>query len=188
MKHLSSSVNLDLVLLDLHMPGLGGRSIMQHPRIQDDCLPIVIISGEEDPYTVKSVIDAGVMGFIPKAYSGNHLLNALRCVINGEIYIPQSIRNQLYNSPSQRLDERNDGDAIGNSGITRRQYEVLQLIASGQSNKQISSALFLTESDIPAQALQLAPLIGPDGNAGVKIEPADLPHCTADRFIDIDRW
>ncbi|MGB5277456.1 MAG: response regulator transcription factor [Gammaproteobacteria bacterium] len=160
MRHLSSSVSLDLVLLDLHMPGLGGRSIMQHPRIQDDCLPIVIISGEEDPRTIKSVIDAGVMGFIPKAYSGEHLLNALRSVINGEIYIPQSIRNQLYKLPRHRLNKRNDGDAINNSGLTRRQHEVLLLIASGHSNKQISSVLFLTENTVKAHVSAILRALG----------------------------
>ena len=65
---MESSTGLDLVLLDLHMPGLNGLSIIQHHRTQSSCLPIVIISGDDNPDTIKAVLDAGVMGFIPKSF------------------------------------------------------------------------------------------------------------------------
>ena len=159
-QHLEACVDLDLVLLDLHMPGLGGQLIMQHPHIQDACLPIVIISGEDDPRRIKSVIDAGVMGFIPKSYSGKNLLSALRTVMEGEIYIPETIRQQLYNLPAQRQVDLDHGDTISNTNITRRQHEVLELLASGHSNKQISSKLYLTENTVKSHVSALLRALG----------------------------
>lgn len=160
MRHLDASPLLNMVLLDLHMPGLDRRSIMQHQRIQDACVPIVILSGEDDPHTIKAVIDAGVMSFIPKAYSGKNLLNALRCVIEGEIYIPEMIRTQLHSLSSAHHDDRANNGTAANADITRRQHEVLRLLANGHSNKQISSELFLTENTVKAHVSALLRALG----------------------------
>lgn len=159
-RSLEAYAEFDLVLLDLHMPGLGGRTIMQYPRIQDACLPIVIISGEDDPHMIKSMIDAGVLGFIPKSYSGNNLLNALRTVMEGETYIPETIRKQLYNLPAQRQVDLDHGDTVSGTNITRRQHEVLELLASGHSNKQISSKLYLTENTVKSHVSALLRALG----------------------------
>ena len=157
-QHLDAAEDIDLVLLDLHMPGAEGGSIMQHERIRKACLPIVIISGEEDPHTISAVLDMGVMGFIPKSYSGKNLLHALRTVLDGEIYIPESIHGQLQQLAMSRTGQRDD--AIADAGITRRQYEVLHLIAGGDSNKQISSKLFLTENTVKAHVSALLRSLG----------------------------
>lgn len=159
-QHLEACAELDLLLLDLHLPGLGGRSIMQHPRIEEACLPVVIISGEDDLHTIRSVIDAGVMGFIPKSYSGKNLLNALRTVMAGELYIPETIRKQLQNLPAKTHDDRLDSDTVNDAGITRRQQEVLELLASGHSNKQISSKLYLTENTVKSHVSALLRALG----------------------------
>ena len=101
-RKLDSGAPLDLLLLDLHMPGLDGLSIMQHKRVRNTCLPVIIISGEDDPHAINSVIAAGAMGFIPKSYSGKKLLGALRTVMGGEIFMPDEIRNQFQRqSPLQ---------------------------------------------------------------------------------------
>lgn len=157
MQHLGARPELDLVLLDLHMPGLDARLIMQHPCIQDARVPIVIISGEDDPHTIKSVIDAGVIGIIPKSYSGRKLLSALRTIMDGEIYIPESIHQQLHKLP---VDQHRDHGRDHAVSITRRQHEVLQLLASGHSNKQISRRLFLTENTVKAHVSALLRALG----------------------------
>lgn len=136
-KFLASETQLDLVLLDLHMPGLNGKTVIRHQREQETFLPIVIISGDDNPNTIRSVIDEGAIGFIPKHYSGKRLLKALQVVLNGDIYIP-SVSNE----------------SIG-AGITRRQLEVLNLMAEGYSNKQISGLLYLTENTIKSHVSAL---------------------------------
>jgi len=150
--HYMVSINdLDLVLLDLHMPGLDGRSIMQHHRAHSSCPPLVIISGDDDPHTVQSIIDEGARGFIPKSYSGKKLLGALHTILDGEIYIPEKQK-----TPGSVLNTKHNDNHTGNAnGITKRQRQVLELLASGHSNKKISSILFLTENTVKSHVSSL---------------------------------
>lgn len=151
MQHMESINNLDLVLLDLHMPGLDGTSIIRYQRTQATCFPIVIISGDDDPQTIQSVIDSGIMGFIPKSYSGKKLLSALRTVLDGEIYIPK-----IKNTPdSDCYYDHSCNNVANGSGITRRQLQVLELLASGHSNKKVSRILFLTENTVKSHVSAL---------------------------------
>lgn len=148
---LEENSNLDLILLDLHMPGLDGLSIVNHRRIQGACVPLVVISGDDDPKTINSVINSGVMGFIPKSYSGKKLLKALHTVISGEIYIPEATIDHSYNN------SHHSHSTLSSSTmeITKRQLQVLGLLASGYSNKQISSTLFLTENTVKSHVSAL---------------------------------
>ncbi len=95
-QYLDSSISPDLMLLDLQLPGMSSTSLMQNRWVRDASLPIVIISGEEDLPAIKQVIDAGVMGFIPKSYSAISLHTALRTILDGENYIPEAIQNQIH--------------------------------------------------------------------------------------------
>lgn len=151
--YMVSISDLDLVLLDLHMPGLDGRSIMQHHRAHSSCPPLVIISGDDDPHTVQSIIDEGARGFIPKSYSGKKLLGALHTILNGEIYIPekQNTPGYAHNAKHSYNNTSNDNS----NGITKRQRQVLDLLASGHSNKKISSILFLTENTVKSHVSSL---------------------------------
>ncbi len=149
--YMVSISDLDLVLLDLHIPGLDGRSILQHHRTHSSCPPLVIISGDDDPHTVQSIIDEGARGFIPKSYSGKKLLDALHTILDGEIYIPK-----LQKTPGSVHNVKYSYNFTGNgNGITKRQRQVLGLLASGHSNKKISSILFLTENTVKSHVSSL---------------------------------
>ena len=153
--YMVSISDLDLVLLDLNIPGLDGRSIMQHHRAHSSCPPLVIISGDDDPHTVQSIIDEGARGFIPKSYSGKKLLNSLHTILDGEIYIPE-----MQKTPGSVQNAKHSYNFTGNgngngNGITKRQRQVLELLASGHSNKKISSILFLTENTVKSHVSSL---------------------------------
>ena len=85
--------NFDMVLLDLNMPGMDGIAMIKRNQTRDNCLPIIILSAEDDIYTIGSVIRAGAMGFIPKSSTSSELFNALQRVKEGEIYIPKEIQS-----------------------------------------------------------------------------------------------
>lgn len=156
LKFIQTVNNLDLVLLDLHMPGLDGTSIIEHQQAQLSCLPIVIISGDDNPDTIQSVINKGVMGFIPKSYSGKKLLNALHTIMDGEIYIPE-----MKNNPeSDHYYNHCCYDIANSKGITKRQFQVLELLVSGHSNKMISRILFLTENTVKTHVSALFRTLG----------------------------
>ncbi len=150
-QHMESSTALDLVLLDLHMPGLNGFSIIQHHRTQSSCLPIVIISGDDNPDTIKAVLDAGVMGFIPKSFPAKKIQSALRTIMDGNIYIPE-----MKSTPDSDHSYNQSYNNLANvNGITKRQFQVLLLLANGRSNKNISSTLFLSENTVKAHVSAL---------------------------------
>lgn len=102
--------------------------------------------GEEDTRTIKVTLDAGALGFIPKSHNSQQMLSALQAILDGEIYIPADIEKQIDNLETRRPPaEASNNYALKSSGITKRQFEVLQLLAKGYSNKQIATSLFLTE-------------------------------------------
>ncbi len=146
---LESGRKFDLILIDLSMPGMDGLSILKRMHERKVWLPMVVVSGEEDVQKIKSALDSGALGFIPKTYSSQQMLSALQTILDGEIYIPEKIEKQITVLEARRpLTEKQGNDILKASGITKRQYEVLQLMAKGYSNKQIATSLYLTEHTV----------------------------------------
>jgi len=141
-EQLESEESFDLVLMDLVMPDISGLSIIQRMHERGIGFPLVVISGEENPRTIKSAFELGALGFIPKSYSSQQMLSALASVLAGNTHIPPSIQRQI-NALTTRRTSR-----AGN--ITKRQTQVLLLMAKGYTNRQIATALFLTEHTIKA--------------------------------------
>lgn len=139
---LESDESFDLVLIDLVMPGLNGLSVIQRMHEQGIWYPVVVVSGEECARTIKTALEMGILGFIPKSYSSQKMLAALACVLSGDTYIPPGIQKQIDTLKPRRT------PLAGN--ITRRQRQVLELMARGYSNRQIATALFLTEHTVKA--------------------------------------
>lgn len=139
---LESGQVFDLILIDLRMPGMDGMSILQRMHERNTWLPLVVISAEEDARRIRAVLDAGALGFIPKSHNSQQMLSALHSVLEGDIYIPADIEKKINMLESRR-------SSIDHL-ITKRQYEVLELLAKGYSNKQIAASLFLTEHTVKA--------------------------------------
>lgn len=137
---LESGRTFDLILIDLGMPDMDGLSILQRMHARGTCLPLVVVSAEEDIRTIKSALDAGALGFIPKAHSGQQMLTALNTILEGGVYLPADIQRQIDHLESRRSPV--DGT------ITKRQFEVLKLLAKGYSNKQIATSLFVSEHTV----------------------------------------
>ncbi len=134
--------DLGLLLLDLKLPGIGGMALLNEFRRDFPTLPIVVLSGMEDPGTVREVLARGAMGFIPKSASNEVMLGALRLVLSGGRYLPPAI---LSEEGSGGLDAPQTAEALH---LTERQYDVLRLIAQGKSNKLICRELGLAEPTV----------------------------------------
>lgn len=153
---LESGEVFDLVLIDLNMPGMDGMSIVQRGRERKVWLPLVVISAEEDARVIKAALDAGALGFIPKTHSSHRMLGALRSILDGDIYIPDEVRRQIDNLKTRRpAVEAGGNEWLRASGITKRQYDVLLLLAKGYTNKQIAASLYLTEHTVKAHVSAL---------------------------------
>lgn len=139
---------VELVLLDFHMPGADGMQALQQCRARFESATLVIVSGEEDPRIIRSAVDAGAAGFIPKSSSRDELVSALKLVLSGGTYLPP---HSLLSSHQLKENERDSGanEAI-QSRLTRRQFEVLLKAVQGKSNKVIARELNISDHTVKA--------------------------------------
>ena len=137
----------DLVLVDLNMPGMRGVAGLQSLREQHPSVPVVVASAQEDPATIRAVLASGVSGFIPKSESRELVLQAIRLVLAGGVYVPLRRMSGGEGIAAAMPDPRN-GDAAALQGLTPRQLDVLRLLMQGRPNKQIARELGLTEGTV----------------------------------------
>ena len=135
--------DLDLVLLDLAMPGMDGLAGLRTLRARRPALPVVILSASEEALDVRRAIESGAMGFIPKASSSGVMLGALRLVLSGGVYLPPAYleRSRAGMTPIT-------APSADTLGLTARQHDVLRLLGQGQSNKEIARVLGLAEGTV----------------------------------------
>ncbi len=142
--------DLDLVLLDLNMPGMDGLKAVATFRDRFPELPLVVLSASEEHHDIQTVLDAGAMGFIPKSSSTQVMLGALRLVLSGGPYIPPMLlqRAQYAIDPPSSTTARPAATVGGAEDLTPRQFEVLEALAEGLSNKLIGRKLNLSEGTV----------------------------------------
>jgi DNA-binding NarL/FixJ family response regulator len=140
--------DLDLVLLDLNRPGLRGIPALERFRQDYPAAPVVIVSMFRDRETVNEAIRCGAMGFIPKSSSRDTIVNALRLVLSGSVYVPPeaAIGEDRTGSASPLAHARTTAEL----GLTARQCQVLALLMKGRSNKEICRDLGLAERTVKA--------------------------------------
>ena len=146
--------DLDLVLLDLCLPGVRGLELFEDLRRDYPALPLVVLSALDDPGTVKAVLAGGALGFIPKSSPHQVMVQALRLVLAGGCYLPPELMPELVGEdwasvPAPAARPGTAGEASAETlGLTGRQQQVLALLAQGKSNKQICRALGLAEATV----------------------------------------
>ncbi len=138
--------DLDLLVLDLRLPNVAGFAALCDLQERHPSLPIVVMSGEDDPELMRQAIEHGALGFIPKSSSADVILNALRLVLSGGTYLPR----QIMAAPSKAAAApvKAAGARLTALGLTPRQAEVLELLIAGKSNKAICRELHLAEGTV----------------------------------------
>lgn len=154
--------DLDLALIDLNMPGAEGQSHIDEMRRQHPAVPVIVLSGTEDPAIMRAALDRGVLGFIPKAYSPDVMLSAVRLVLAGGVYVPPMLLSALppgvvAGVPAPTTEAPARPAAAGaaphtlahlRNVLTERQVEVLQLLSQGKPNKLIGRSLGISEGTV----------------------------------------
>jgi DNA-binding NarL/FixJ family response regulator len=138
---------LDLVLLDLYLPGNRDCSLLRDLCEALVSVPIVVVSASERPEDVRACLGAGAAGYIPKTLSSQHMISALRQVLAGEIFVPASLLAAMQ-SPGPGAPHTGIEVASDSETLSRRQLEVLALLAEGLPNKIIARRLDLTEGTV----------------------------------------
>ncbi|MHA3027280.1 response regulator [Chromohalobacter israelensis] len=145
----------DLILLDLHMPGAHGFSGLIQLRGQSPEVPVVVISGSEEPPVVRRAIDYGASGFIPKSSSLDVIAEAIRQVLEGEVWLPEEMVDILGESNEE---EARFAEAI--ASLTPQQFRVLNMLNEGLLNKQIAYELNVSEATIKAHVTAILRKLG----------------------------
>lgn len=135
---------LDLLLMDLHMPGADGLSGVRAVRARAPQVPVAVVSADDDPGTVRAMLALGVAGFIPKTESPAVIASAVRLILAGGIYVPPRLMEPC--PPASRA-------ATAPSGLTGRQMDVVRLLARGLSNKAIARELDVSEGTVKVHLL-----------------------------------
>lgn len=138
--------DLTLVLLDLHLPGMGGLDALTILRERYPEIPAVVLSAADDRESVLQALDRGAMGFIPKSSSNAVMVSALRLVLSGGVYLPPEV---LAAPGAQAADTPAvSAPCPVTLGLTERQAQVLGLMVQGKPNKLICRELGLAERTV----------------------------------------
>lgn len=136
---------LDILLLDLHMP--GNDDLYGLIRIREDHpdLPIAVVSGSEELSVVSKVMGYGALGFIPKSSSSAEIAAAINEILDGETWLPEAMKDKVNQLTGEEVEV-----AAQVASLTPQQYKVLSYLHEGLLNKQIAYELNISEATIKA--------------------------------------
>ena len=153
---LAEGLEVDLILLDLTMPGVQGISGLVFLRGQHPEIPVVVISANDDPITIRRCMDCGASGFVPKSQPVEQIRTAVRSVLDGNVWSPPGV--DLASAGDSETT-----DLIGRlSSLTPQQVRVLMMLGEGLLNKQIAYKLGVSEATIKAHVSAILQKLGVD--------------------------
>lgn len=133
---IARELKLDMVLLDLGLPGCGGIESLLRFRKAHPTVPVLVVSADDDQVSIRGALAAGAAGFIPKTASPKVVVNAMRLVAEGGRYIPPEA---IATQPGD------NGASVPDAQLTDRQRVVLAFMLKGRSNAQIAKELKISE-------------------------------------------
>lgn len=140
MAHMQQHADIHLCLVDLHLRNEDGISMLEVLKSHRPEIIAVVVSSDESPTTIYAALDAGAMGYVPKSVNPSVMVQALRLVLEGGIYLPSTLIE--FKSQDKRA------VLSGTAAMTLRQQEVLQGLLRGWPNKTISRHLDISENTL----------------------------------------
>jgi DNA-binding NarL/FixJ family response regulator len=174
-KLLEHGADVDLILLDLTMPGVRGFSGLMYLRAQYPSVPIIVVSANDDPGVIRRCMDFGASGFIPKTLGIESMRGAITRVFEGGVWTP----------PEIELGAGADADTADLltrlTSLTPQQVRVLMMLSEGLLNKQIAYELGVSEATVKAHVSAILQKLGVDSRtqaviAASKIELGQWPQ------------
>ncbi len=139
---ISFTPNVDLILLDLSMPGVRGFSGLLYLRSQHPNIPVAICSASEESSTIRRALDFGASGFIPKSARLDVMSQAITAIMAGEVWIPEDVDLNVIDKEEDMIKRM--------SSLTPQQMRVLMMVSEGLLNKQIAYRLSVSEATVKA--------------------------------------
>jgi DNA-binding NarL/FixJ family response regulator len=142
--------DLDLILLDLNMPGMHGLNGLINLRNEAPTIPVVIVSAEQDKQVVLQAITYGAVGFITKSSPRKQMTDAIEQILNGNVYLPSDIIRSQKSATRRNTNDAPHFPPELLQALTRKQLLVLERMTKGDSNKQIAYSLTIAETTVKA--------------------------------------
>ena len=159
---------IDLILLDLTMPGVRGFSGLMYLRAQYPSIPIVVVSANDDPSVIRRCMDLGTSGFIPKTLGIEDMRAAIKRVLDGGVWTP----------PDVDLGAGADAEASNLlarlTSLTPQQVRVLMMLSEGLLNKQIAYELGVSEATVKAHVSAILQKLGVESRTQAVIAAAKI--------------
>ncbi|HEY5819152.1 MAG TPA: response regulator transcription factor [Mesorhizobium sp.] len=169
---LSGEEPFDVALLDLNMPGVHGFEGLLQLRTRYPHLPVVVVSGHEEPKIISEALSYGAAGFIPKSVRKADLTAAIKSVMDGHIYTPEN-----YEAPTQDTESTDRAEMVRRlAKLTPQQLRVLQMLRQGLLNKQIAYELQVGETTVKAHVSEILRKLNVYSRTQAVIEVTKLDH------------
>ena len=162
---LSQHADIDLVLLDIQLPGVSGLSLLDDLTRQHPALPVIMLSADHDAGIVHRALEQGARGFLPKSSLNQVLVSAIRLVAAGGVYVPPEALQKaaIRTAPAEPA----AAITVESLGFTVRQTDVFMLLLQGMSNKQICRELDLAEPTVKIHVRGILRTLGVSSRAEV---------------------
>ena len=172
--------DLDLILLDLTMPGVQGFSGLMYLRAQHPDVPVVIVSATEEALVIRRALDFGASGFIPKSLDAEHIGAAVNAVLAGETWTPPDI-------DVSATEDRETGELVRRlARLTPQQVRVLMMLSEGLLNKQIAYELTVSEATVKAHVSAILQKLGVDSRTQAVIAAARITTTQRQSAASVD--
>ena len=158
----ATSPVFDVITLDLCMPGMDGLSGVERMMLAAKNTPIIIMSGTARSADIHAALRLGVMGFVPKTLAGRSLMNAVRLVASGEVYVPME-----YIIPAKAI-------TPGQGALTPRESDVLYELRRGNSNKEIARSLEIAETTVKLHLRTLSEKLQARNRTDIVVRAIDM--------------
>ena len=164
----SEGQDVDLILLDLAMPGVRGFSGLMYLRAEHPEVPVVVVSGNEDRAVIRRCIDFGASGFVPKTTPIEGMREAVRKVLEGGIWTPPDVD---LSAPA----DKETADLVRRmASLTPQQVRVLMMVSAGLLNKQIAYELKVSEATVKAHVSAILTKLGVESRTQAVITAAKV--------------
>jgi DNA-binding NarL/FixJ family response regulator len=168
---------VDLVILDLDMPGMLGLSGLAALRSQHPSMPIAIVSATTNPAAMRQALEMGAAGFIPKLAAADRFVEAVRAILEGSVWVPGEAQDDTLAVRDRDLAQRA-------AQLTPQQHRVLSLMAEGMANKLIAYEMQISEPTVKAHVTEILRKLGVSSRTQAVILAQRLSLSPASKPVD----
>ena len=152
--------NPDIVLMDIIMSGMNGLEATRWIKEQHESTKVIIISSEISKNFISTGIKCGIDGYLPKNVDKSMLIQSIRTVAKGEKFFNEAITNLIFEDFLQGQKEGKKRERKVTEGLTKRENELLEMIASGKSNQEVADLLFISTKTVETHKANILEKLG----------------------------